>query len=176
MAARDRRLLNLPSTASGSALVGPRGNARWQGVHPITHTPGKIHAVFTGGPRHRQTYEVGGSPAPMITVPSPEGTHAYERTSYDEAALVARYKHVGIIEGSDEPDEIGLQLVSALATIAKHVTDATALSPGSIMLPEHVFPGVRSVMGLEVVRGDRVALLLELFQPPVDEEPAGNDR
>ena len=133
-------------------------------------TQGPVRATFVGGPRHNQTFELGPQPPELITVPSPEGTHAYERTSLQRRPIgstellgKATYKYIGVLNGSDTPDEVEMQLAQALAAVAEHVKAKTALSPGSIMLPDTVFPDATRVLGLDVVRGDRVALLLELM-------------
>ena len=143
---------------------GPNPTDPWQG------TPAPVRATFVGGPRHHQVHQLGPNPPELITVPSPEGTHAYEQSSLQRRPVgstelfgKASYKYIGILTGSDAPDEVEMQLVSALAAVAEHVKAKTALDPGSIMLPESVFPEATRVLGLEIVRGDRVALLLELM-------------
>ncbi len=132
--------------------------------------PAPVVATFVGGPRHGQKHQLGPNPPESIHIPTPEGTHLYRQTSLQRRPIgsteltgQASYRYWGIVEGSDEPDEVGMRLIQALVAIQTHVREATALSPGSVMLPEDVLPGVTKVMGLDVVRGDRVALLLELM-------------
>lgn len=152
-----------PSGPRGGPYWAAGANDPWQ-ARP--QQPRAVHAKFVGGPRHGQTHELAPKPPTTIHVPTPEGTDLYVRREVGEAEPwpdPVIYHYQGILKGSDEPDEVGMRLVAALSSVATHVTEKTALRPGSIMLPDSVLPGATKVMGLEVVRGDRVALLLELM-------------
>lgn len=81
--------------SSNPRLGGPRGRARWTTTPaPTTFTanpmstelaPKPVRAKFLGGPRHGQTRQLAPDPPKVITAPSPEGTHAYEQSSFDRA-------------------------------------------------------------------------------------------